>query len=262
MRSSLYIILIFSTLAGQTPFTHSAGGPDIPGTTFIQKRMVSGKGTNVVKDGLSFETTPSISDSGDTISSIPGIGRHDHTFEHRLAIEGSETLVLPMIFDRPRFPGQFPQRSREEVYKLTNPLHIAFLEADEDQEAVILRNIKHLEAQLLSPEDLAQVLNQPEWVVAYYKKSWLEAGLDVGRMVGLGEALGISGREVEPLTSKAFARLERFLAQPPDMLVAMVKWYKEANMVSLSSEEQVIFESNLNTFRVALLYWMAGRKLS
>lgn len=262
MRLPLTFIVLVLTLVDHSAIAHPAdvSDPFHRTASLLHKRSLVEDASELAKNSGSWSSfrLSSKSDNGIELESLSGSSTEDEfDFAHPYSstMDDPREHVEPLIFGRRRTSEAFRPQSKERVREHTAGLEDALRHAGDNEEAkaVILRNLKHLEAERLSPEDLAPVHGQPAWVIANYHESWVEAGFESGFMVALGEALGITEHEingVKPITAEAFEKLQQLqesgsVRYTPTKVQEMMEWYQKANMVSLSSEEQEIFAFNL-----------------
>lgn len=123
--------------------------------------------------------------------------------------------------------------------------------SDEELQSIIGRRIHLLEAQLWPLEALKPVDGQTNWLISAYVESWKRQGFQIESMIELGQALGIREREVIPITSQSFDRLQNLLNNGRDFnynsakVKDMLEWYQSAKMPSLTLEGQETIAFNV-----------------
>ncbi|KAG0140888.1 hypothetical protein CROQUDRAFT_110820, partial [Cronartium quercuum f. sp. fusiforme G11] len=121
---------------------------------------------------------------------------------------------------------------------------MGFLESSDLQ--ILRRNINYMLSSAWKPKEFENPLGSPKWVIKRYVKQWEAKGLDVEKMTKFGEVLGIRKDGVRPFSREKFVDLNLQPDFGKEDKEKMISWYRNANMASLSSEDQAILDFNLD----------------
>ncbi|KAG0145973.1 hypothetical protein CROQUDRAFT_107499 [Cronartium quercuum f. sp. fusiforme G11] len=108
---------------------------------------------------------------------------------------------------------------------------------------ILRRNINYMLSRAWEPKEFEHVRGSEKWVIKRYAKQWKEKGFNFMDMKLLGVALGIQNDGVKPFSATNYDLLE--LRPRDEKMKKMISWYRNANMASLSSEDQAILDFNL-----------------
>lgn len=267
MRLQLTLISVVYPLATKTLLAHPSNvlvdfdpSTHFSRITSLHKRAL-GSSVEILKDVKSFDT-PSPSSTTRTLAELLRDEEPPETVSVS-SMARPNAHIAPLHFVGRSATDKLEPRRQEEIEVLQAQFIAARRAAknNAEAEAVINRNLNRLAAERVAPEMLSAVPHLPAWVVQEYEQSWNHAGLDPKSMAALGSALGITERGVKPISAEAFDRLHSFVVGPVDgeseigleqitwshhpQSDEMLQWFRNHNMITLSSKHQEVLEFNI-----------------
>lgn len=222
----------------------------VPSISFPPTRLVKApqktKDSNDIEDSIGIKSSNGIKDSNDIRDSNDVKESSNLKNSKKMKDRKKDLKLEPLLDYGIKSKNGKPKKFKKDQLKWYLENFKVNDKTEFEQEKLKLY-LKHYIGQTWDRKDLQWVEGKPRWVLQRYVKQWKGSNLDEGKMIKLGELLGIYSEldDVELITKQSYYYLHSFLYDEGESSKKMLDWYKNAILPSLSTLSQKFLNINL-----------------